>query len=258
MNDTPAIRRAISIFELLAGSRRGLSLSEVSRKLDMPKSSTHRILNTLEQSACVHKNPETGRYYLGIKLVGLSKAIVEGLELREAATPLLAKLMQQTRLTVHMAVLEHGQAVLIAKLEPLGQPSVGTWVGRAMDVNSTAAGKALIAFLSPAEFTKQVKSATMFVRHNDKTIVTMARLKAELASIRELGYSVDDEEDELGMRCVGAPVFDNAGSVVAAISVVGATVQVPHSRVEALGEAVKQTAAAISTRIGVRSARASA
>lgn len=252
MNDAPAIRRAISVFELLASSQRGLSLSEISRKLDLPKSSTHRILGTLEQSTCVHKNAETGRYYLGVKLIGLSKAIVEGMELRETASPLLAKLMQRTRLTVHMAVLEHGQAVLVAKLEPAGQPSVGTWVGRAMDVNSTGAGKALIAFLPPSELIKQIKSASTFVRHNHKTIVTMPRLKAELARIRELGYSVDDEEDELGMRCVGAPVFDKFGKVVAAVSVVGNTEQVPESRVEALGALVKQTAAAVSRSIGSR------
>jgi DNA-binding IclR family transcriptional regulator len=249
MSDAPAIRRAVAVFELLAGSRRGLSLSEVSRKLEMPKSSTHRILNTLEQTACIHKNHENGRYYLGVKLIGLSRAIVEGLELRETATPLLAGLMKRTKLTVHMAVLEHGQAVLVAKLEPPNQPSVGTWVGRAMDANSTAAGKALIAYLSPSELAKQFKSGT-FVRHNSKTIVTMQQLKAELARIRQIGYSLDDEEDELGTRCVGAPVFDRSGKVAAAISVVGFTEQVSHTRLESLAEAVKQTAAAISARLG--------
>ena len=249
MSEAPAIRRAVAVFELLAGSRRGLSLSEVSRKLDLPKSSTHRILSTLEQTACIHKNPESGRYYLGVKLIGLSKAIVEGLELRERATPFLAGLMNRTNLTVHMAVLEHGQAVLVAKLEPPNQPSVGTWVGKAMDANSTAVGKALIAFISPSELAKQIRESSTFVRHNERTIVTLTQLKRELARIRKLGYSVDDEEDEVGTRCVGAPIFDSGGRVVAAISVVGYVDQMTIERVEELGQAVKQTAAAISANL---------
>jgi DNA-binding IclR family transcriptional regulator len=119
-----------------------------------------------------------------------------------------------------------------------------------MDVNSTAAGKALIAFLSPQELAKEIKSVSAFVRHNHKTIVTISKLKTELARIRETGYSTDDEEDELGARCVGAPIFDRFGKVVAAISVVGDTDRVQMSQIETLATQVKQTAAAISRRLG--------
>lgn len=250
MNDAPAIRRAISVLELLASSQRGYTLSDLSRKLELPKSSTHRILHTLEEESCVHKNAETGRYGLGMKIIGLRNAVAECMMLREAATRHLVRLMQRTRLTVHMVVLEQGQAVIIAKLEPPGEPSVGTWVGRAMDVNSTAAGKALIAYLTSQELSKQLKSASAFVRHNHKTIVTMAKLKTELASVRELGYSMDDEEDELDTRCVGAPIFDRFGKVVAAISVVGHTERVRMSQIETLANQVKQTANAISRNLG--------
>jgi IclR family acetate operon transcriptional repressor len=256
MSDAPAIRRAISVLELLGSSQRGYTLSELGRKLDLPKSSTHRILHTLEEEACVHKNADTGRYGLGMRITGLRNASMEGTALRETASRHLMRLMQRTRLTVHMVVLEQGQAVIIAKLEPPGEPSVGTWVGRAMDVNSTASGKALIAYLSPQELTKEIKSASAFVRHNHKTIVTMTKLKAELAKVRELGYSMDDEEDELDTRCVGAPIFDKFGKVVAAISVVGHTERIRISQIDLLANQVKQTATAISRSLGAEAMRA--
>lgn len=248
MQGVPAVRRAVAILELLANARRGLSLSEISRKLQVPKTSAHRILNTLEEMQCVHRNPVGSRYYLGLKLVGFNRATVEGLELREEALPLLTGLMQRTGFTVHMAVLEHDQAVLIAKLEPANQRSIGTWVGRAMDVNSTAAGKALIAFLHPDEIEDRIKGKT-FVRHNNRTIVSMARLRKELGQVRQQGYAVDNEEDEMGTRCVGAPVFGRSGQPIAAISVVGMKDEVPETRIPSLGEIVKQTATSISMRL---------
>lgn len=242
----PAIRRTLALFELLAHTRRSLSLSKISRRLDLPKSSVYRILTTLEDEDCVHRNPETGRFSLGTKLIGFSKAALEGPELREQAMPFLTWLWQTTALTVHMAILEHKQAVLIAKLEPPGQPTVGTWIGRAMDLNSTAAGKALIAFLPPDELARQFNTAA-FVRHNDRTIVTMARLRRELARVRECGHSLDDEEDELGVRCVGAPVL-LGDRVVAAVSVAGFLDQMSEKRVELVAACVKRTAMSISAR----------
>jgi DNA-binding IclR family transcriptional regulator len=247
--DVPAIRRALMVFDLLAHTRRGLSVSEISRKLTLPKSSTHRILTTLESEKCVHKNSQNGKYYFGVRLFSLNRAALEGLELREEAKPFLIELMKKTGLTVHMAVLEHNQAVLIEKLEPAEGVHIGTWIGRAMDVNSTAAGKALIAFMSSEELSQEI-NAKKFVRHNMKTIVSMSKLRAELGKVRELGYSVDDEEDELGVRCVGAPIFYGGGKVIAAISVVGTTDQTSEERIELLGEIVRQTAGSISSRLG--------
>lgn len=243
----PAIRRTLAVFELLAHSRRSLTLSEISRRLELPKSSVYRILTTLEEEACVHRNRETERFSLGVKLMALSRAALEGAELREQAMPLLMRLQQKTGLTVHMAILEHRQAVLIAKLEPLAAPGVGTWVGRAMDLNSTAAGKALIAHLPQSEIARHFRSRA-FVRHNQRTIVDLARLERELAGVRECGYALDNEEDELGVRCVGAPVI-HGDRVIAAVSVAGSLDQVSDARLGFLAMWVKQIAMSISARL---------
>ncbi len=243
----PAIRRTVAVFDLLAQTRRTLSLSEISRRLGLPKSSVHRILATLEQQDCVQRNGKTGRFSLGTKLLTLNQAALEGAGLRELATPFLTSLRRQTGLTVHMAIQEHNQAVLIAKLEPPGQPTVGTWVGRAMDLNSTAAGKALIAHLTEPELARQFHGLS-FVRHNERTIVGLARLQRELAGVREAGYALDDEEDELGSRCIGAPLLAG-GRVVASISLAGSIEQVRTERVPLLAACIRSTAAHISSRL---------
>lgn len=248
---SPAIGRALTMLDLLAHSRRGLTSSEISRKLGLPKSSTHRILLTLERRRCIQKDPRTGRYHFALKLVDLTRAALANLELREQARPLLATLMQRTGLTVHMALLESGQAVLVERIEAPGLIKIGTWIGKAMDVNSTGVGKALIAYLPPDEFDREFGSKT-FICHNQHTIIVMARLKADLARVRELGYSVDDEEDELGARCVGAPIIGADGRALAAISVVGTTAQVPETGIHELGLLVRQFSVAISARLGVQ------
>lgn len=245
----PAVVRALRVLELLAGSKRGFNISEASRKLGLPKSSTHRILMTLDRDGCVHRDTHTGRYRFGTKLVTLSRSALESLEVREEARPFLVSLMQKTGMTVHMAILESGQAIIIEKIEAPGIVKIGTWIGRAMDVNSTAAGKALVAFLPQDEFDRQIK-ARAFVRHNQKTIVSLGKLKDELAQVRQSGFAVDDEEDEIGVRCVGAPIFDDAGRVAAAISVVGTTAQVPGERIRELGAIVRQFADGISLHLG--------
>ena len=241
----PAVGRTFAMLELLAHSRKALNVSEISRTLRLPKSSTFRMLIALENEGCVQKDVHNGRYRFGFRLVNLSRAAVENLQIREVARPFLISLMLSTGMAIHLSVLAHGQAIIIEKIEAPGFGKIGTWPGRAMDINSTASGKALIAFLSPEEFEREVKSRA-FVKHNQKTITSPAKLKEHLASVRELGYSVDDEEDELGARCVGAPILDGKGKVIAAVSVVGTVEQIPRDNIRALGATVKRCAASIS------------
>ena len=248
-DSVPSVERALTVLELLTQSKKGLSISEVSRHLALPKSSIHLILTTLERRGYLRRNSQTGKYQFGLKLVSLSRTAIESLELREEAKPFLESLMRKTGLTVHMAILERNEAVIIEKVQPLGLIQLATWIGRRMDVNCTGVGKALIAFLPEDEIQREIKSKGL-AKHNHKTIVSINRLKQEFARIRELGYALDDEEDEIGLRCIGAPVFDNSERVVAAISLSGTTAQISMDRVEGLAKTVKKTAAAISSQLG--------
>lgn len=161
----------------------------------------------------------------------------------------MQSLMQKTGLTVHLCVLERGEAVVVEKIECPGLVKLATWVGKRSDAHCTGVGKALIAFLPEDEFDQHI-GAKGLAKHNHNTIVSIRDLKRELAQVRELGYSVDDEENEIGLRCVGAPIFGENQQVLASISVAGITSQVPIDRIPALASMVKQTAGAISTRLG--------
>lgn len=248
-HSVPAIERALTVLEFLGESRSGFSTSEISRRLGLPKSSTYLIVETLERQGFLRKNPQTGKYHLGLKLISLSRHALENLDLREAARPFLYALMQQTRLIVHLAVLDGTEAVVLEKVATPGMLVVPTWIGRRLDVNCTGVGKALVAYISDEQL-EMIAKAKGFPRRNDNTITSLTGLKQELARVRAMGYSLDDEEDEIGERCIGAPVFNADSQIVAAISLAGTINQIPDDRIPDMANLLMQTAAQISARLG--------
>ena len=241
----PALSKAFSILEILARSRAGLSLPEITKRSGLPKSSVHCILLTLQRQEYLYRNENTGRYMFGMRLFSLANMALSGLKLREQGTPLLFSLMQRTGLTSHMAILEQNEAVLIAKVESPGARPLATWIGKRMEVHCTGLGKALIAHLREEHLSELLKERTL-PRHNENTIVSLKRLREDLAQTVKRGYAIDDEEDEIGLRCVGVPVFDHTGTVIAAISLAGTTAQVTAENVSDLVQNVKNTATLIS------------
>lgn len=243
----PSLERALRVLETLAASKNGLSLSELSKTLAMPRSSTHCLLITLERQGYLLRNEKTGRYLFGMKLFSLANMAMNGLSLRKVASPSLRALMEATGLTVHMAVLERNEAVIIEKIESPYQLRLGTWVGKRLGVHCTAVGKALICHWSNEEIDRLISHG--LPRYNQNTIISSKKLKSNLQQVRELGYSVDDEEDTINSRCVGAPIFDQGDRVVASISVAGFTAQINSDTFYALTERVKKGASAISQRL---------
>jgi DNA-binding IclR family transcriptional regulator len=245
----PALDRALSILELLSFVRHGLTLPELSRRLEMPRSSTHCLLVTLERRGYLHRNEHTNRYMFGRKLFSVANTALSGLKLREQAAPLLRDLMRRTRLTVHMAILEHGEAVLVEKIEPPGMLRLATWIGKRMDLHATGVGKALLAYLPDEEIDALITGHGL-PRYNDNTITSVRKLREEMARVRRAGYSVEDQEGEIGFRCIGAPVFDETGKAAAAISIAGTTSQITDENFLSLAAVVKGTAASLSSVLG--------
>jgi DNA-binding IclR family transcriptional regulator len=253
----PGVDRAFLILELLAASKRGLSATELVEKTGLPRSSVHCLTLTLERRGYLYRSAGTGRYLLGLKLFGLANYANGGLELRERAAPELASLMHQTRLTVHLAVLENNEPVLVSKIDSPGVIRLATWAGKRMEFHCTAVGKAMAAFL-PEDTVLRMVAARGLTRHNENTILCERSLLEELRAVRTQGYAVDDEEEEIGLRCIGAPVFDASGAVVAAISIAGASAQIHAENVAAYAAKVRNSAARISGMIGFRPKVASA
>ena len=238
----PSVERTLAILESLSEANTGLTLPELSRRLSLPKSSTHCLLLTLERRGYLLRNERTRRYMLGLKLFSLANVALSGIKLREQASPFLHALMQRCRMTVHMAILEHDEAVIVEKVEPPpGVRRIATWVGKRLDLHCSAVGKALIAYL-PEEKLLRLVGEHRLARYNENTLTSFRRLKEELDETRRRGYSIEDEEGELGCRCIGAPVFTGPGEAIAAISVAGTTAEIQPETIPQIGELVKQTA----------------
>ena len=240
----PSLERALIILELLATSRAGLTLPEIATELRLPKSSVHCLLVTLERHRYLHRNDRTSRYMFGSKLFSLGNMSLNGLRVRQVAGPHMRSLTERTGLTTHLGVLERYEAVLMEKVDPPGVFKIATWLGKRMDLHCTSIGKALIAHL-PEEELGRIARETGLPRHNDNTVKSFAKLREELARSRRLGYYIDDEEDEIGYRCIGMPVCDESGEVAAAISVSGSTAQVREENSTELAKQLMRTVEAI-------------
>lgn len=243
--------RAAAILEALAEEQGDRSLLELSERLELHKSTVHRLLMVLERHRFVEKHADTGRYGLGLKLFELGQKAIARLGLAERARAHLERLAAELGETAHLCVLDGGDVLYLAKVEPSRTVRVPSTVGRRNPAHCTAVGKTLLAYL-PADEVERLLAARGLPSFTKNTIVSATALQRELVSIRARGYAVDDEEIEEGLTCVGAPVRDSSGEVVASISVAGPTFRVPKRRIPALGARVIEAADALSRELGHR------
>lgn len=226
------------------------SLMDITRATGLHKSTVFRILDTLEQLEWIRRDPQTGTYRLGFGLFELGSRAIQGLNFYEASIGHLKELVKITQQTVHLVVHDNGKALYINKVEEPGaivvQPSQ---IGLRLPLYCTAVGKVLLSDMPPAKVTALLEKEGM-ARITANTIDEPAALFADLAGIREQGYALDDEEIQVGLRCVAAPVRDFTGKVVAAISVSGLTAVFSEERLPFFVEALKKTALRLSAEIG--------
>jgi DNA-binding IclR family transcriptional regulator len=246
-----AVERALAMLEAVAQEPEGMSNAEISRKLQIPKSSASYILRTLEKQAYLNRDSASGKYRVGLKILSLSRGALSGIDVREVALPIMRHLVEKTSLTCHLAILDGPEAVYIEKVEPPGFIRMDTWVGRRMRVHATSVGKALVAYIPPERLEKIVSERAMEKR-TPKTITTLPRLLKELEKVRSQGYAVDDEENNLGARCVGAPVFNQQGAIEASVGLSGTIGQVNAQAMPRIVEALKDAARHVSMQLGYR------
>lgn len=252
-SSSTAVERTLQILEAVAQREGGLSNAELSRKLKIPKSSASYILRTLEQHGYLRRDGGAGRYRLGMKVLSLSRAALSGIDVREVALPIMRHLVDRIHITTHLAILDQNEAVYVEKVEAPGFIKMNTWIGRRMEVHSTAVGKALLAYLDPNHRDGILRHRGL-KKLTPHTITTIPRLLQELERVRQLGYSIDDEENSLGARCVGAPIFNAEGGIEAAIASTGTINDVPQEAVAHMADMVKEAARRISHQIGYRGA----
>ncbi len=243
--------RAVAILQVLADAQNDLALVEIAERLDLHKSTTHRLLMVLEQHRLVRKNGNNGRFALGLRLFDLGSQAVARLRLREQARPFLERLVHDTGETAHIGVLDDGEIVSIANVEGPRTVRTPSTVGRRTAVHCSAVGKAVIAFL-PQPALEETLARRPLRPFTSKTLVTRTALLADLRQVRVRGYAIDNEEIEKGLRCVGAPVRDYSDEVIAALSIAGPAFRITMDRIPVLARSVRQLAQDLSAQLGYR------
>jgi DNA-binding IclR family transcriptional regulator len=224
-NNSSSLRRALSILSALSqpdgrsdGGRRGYSLTELATAVAASKSTVLRLVAPLLEARLVEQRSD-GTYAIGVGAVTLGSAYLRDLDLRSVAQPVLARLAYEAKETAHLMVYSEGQVVYLDKQAGPSPIQMASRVGDRADVHSTSAGKAILAHLPDGEFRRVVASG--LPAHTQSTLITSEALAADLKRVRARGFSVDDIENEGGIRCVAAPVFDHNDKVVAAVSLAG-------------------------------------
>lgn len=244
-----AIERALTILETVGHSERGLTNSELSRRLKIPKSSASYILGTLEKTGYLMREKDSGKYRLGLRLMGLTREMLSHIDVREVAKPVLEKFVKKTNLSAHLAVLDNGRAVYVEKVEAHGFIKMDIWVGHRLPVHSTAIGKVLVADLPEEEVLEILKMRGM-EKKSPKTITTPARFLKELAKIRKFGVAIDNEENSVGVRCVAAPVFDAEGRTIAALGTSSTITEINENSLPEIVGLIRESAGKVSQSMG--------
>lgn len=249
-NSLRSVDNALALLEAFEHSASHLSVTELSLKLGVAKSTISRLLTTLSARGYVQKNPITGKYSIGLKLFEIGSIAVAHLTPRDEARPILEQLMLTTQETVHMGVLDQGEVVYIEKIESSQALSMFSKIGRRAPLHCTSLGKAILAFQPAPEIKALVFSELELKSFTEKTIRDREKLMEELNDVKRKGYAVDDEEFALGLYCLSAPIRDFKGKVVASVGIGGPAVRLRETPHPHFVEEVMQAAASISTRLG--------
>jgi IclR family KDG regulon transcriptional repressor len=252
-NLVQTIERVANIFEVMAQNTQGISLKELSARVSLPKGTIHRLLSSLAYFGYVRQASESKNYQLGFKLVELGNSLLNQLDVRVQARPFLVGLSKGIKETIHLVVFDQNEALYVDKVESNEKSSglqMVSRVGLRIPAHCSSVGKVFLAHLSDSELDTLIKEKGLKKRTKN-TITDPEKLKQHLKIIRQQGYAVDDEENEKGIRCVGAPIFNQRGQVIAAISISGPAVRITQKIIQqTLRKEVLQTALDISREMG--------
>jgi DNA-binding IclR family transcriptional regulator len=240
--------KAMSIVEILAAKAEvGVGLSELSALIGMPKSSTHRYMATLQSVGLAERNG-VDRFRLGTRVIELAGSFLANSDLRSESQATLDELADMTGETIHLAVPSGTGVVYIAKIESKHTLGMSSHIGARLPMHCTALGKAILAFSAPERL--QAVLAERPEARTAHTITSPEALRAELVTVRSQGFALDNEENEVGICCVGAPIIDYTGNAIAAISISGPRERMNRERAIQLGPLLWESTQRVSRRRG--------
>lgn len=241
--------RALRLLQEVAEAGDGITLTEVANRVGLPVSSAHRLLSTLQLEGFVRFDGERTLWFVGVKAFTVGNAFLRARDLVQVARPYMRGLMEQCDETVNLAVEDGGQIIYLAQIECRQMMRALASPGARVPMHSSAVGKVLLAFMNPM-VQEPMLDRMKLERFTPNTITGRERFLKSLTEIRTQGYALDDEEHAVGLRCVAAPIFNEAREAIAGISLSGPAARVTDRRFRELAEMVQRTARVITREFG--------
>lgn len=249
-NLVKSVDRSINILEELAKYEEGLGVTELGNRLDIHKSSVHRLLSTLVYKGLVEKDKKNNNYKLGLKIFELGSKIFNDFKISEYTKSYLKKLVKISGERVNLVIPDKDEIVYIDKREDSKNIKINLPIGHRSPMHCTAAGKAILANLSQDKIKDIIKSN--LIKFTSNTITEVQDLINELDLIKARNYAIDDSEYKSEIRCVATPIFNYRDEVIAAISICGPKSRMTHEKISDLRETMVDIGREISCRLGYR------
>lgn len=244
-----SVDKACMLIEMVSDHPDGIGITELASQVGMYKSTVHRLLTTLMNRGYIEQDDQTGKYKLGYTLLDMGMKLLSSIDLRREALVYLQMLATESNEVVHLAILDQGEIVYVEKVESQNTIRMHSRVGKRVPVHATGLGKAILAFL-PASETVSIIDKYGLPTLTEHTITERSTFLKSLEDTRAHGYAIDVEENQLGISCVAAPIWDNNRRVIAACSVSGPSVRITPDRMRELVPLVTRTGLQISERLG--------
>lgn len=245
-----AVSHALDLLEQFHDDVDELGVTELSKRLKLHKNNVFRLLATLESRGYIEQNKATENYRLGLKALELGQTFIKQMGLLRQAKPILEQMVEESNETSYVAIYKENHIVYLDVVETNLTVRVVSRVGSRLPAYCTASGKVHMAFMTDEELDELVTKMD-FVQHTPTTMSGPESMRAELVKVREQGYALDDEEMDLGVRCIAAPIRDYTRRIVGAISISGPTMRVSNARIESeLVPLVLKASDELSTRLG--------
>ncbi len=242
--------RSLKLLDLVASSD-GAALTDLSDQSGMAPSTVHRLLTSLANHGMVAHDAETGAWTIGLKAFEIGNAFLRFRKLGTISRPFLKHLMEHSGETANIGIEDGGDVVFISQVESHAPMRAFFRPGRRGPIHASGIGKAILSTWGDAEIERLLSTHTL-PRFTEKTRDTLPKLITDLETIRTRGWSIDDEEHTLGMRCLAAPIFNEYGEAIAGISVSGPAVRLPDGKLEELGPVVRAAAEGVTRAMGGR------
>lgn len=243
------LERSLDVLEVLSQADEALGVTEIGNRVGLHKSTVHRILQTLAYRGYVEKEKDRDRYHLGIKIVELGIKFFDDLQIRKVAEPFLAELAKTFDEVVHLVLYDEGEIVYLDKMESSQVISMRSRVGRRALMHCTAVGKAILASLSETEV-RHIMATKGMPKLTQKTIITIDDMLKELIEIKRTKIAKDDEENEMGIICLGTPVLDYSGRAIGGVSVSGPANRMEEKGLDKIGSELRKVGEEISAKLG--------